>query len=565
MYANHSRFEAWLGNATFQRAFATTSAAFGVACAAAVVTSHIAGTPLPNALGKAPIAVAMAWLEHAMRVLLVFAGGALGLYLSLRGSRRPLSRMLASSCAAISAGFGLVLVAKLAATFVANRFGLGPPVLASFTAAFLFAVGMMTVWMFATAKFFLFFPKPVRILDVDPMEPKPRVRLEFSWRWLLSPQFAALVAGMVLIAMVDAQAGRLESGRWMDVNSWFICWIPFAAISAKQRKLEDEDRRSIRWVVLGQSIWLAFFLAAMMALLLLRSSGVVALPGWTDSEQFTSAFFGFFFAGFVIVLMATLAFSIMYHGTLDPGLMIRRTWVLAAIGLSSGVLFVLLERFIAGYVAGWLGVSAVNALTIVAAITAVIIFPLRAWFESTVKDLAERWNAANAIVEGVRGDAVIVFADLTGYTALTEKSEREALIMAAIFHRDAQDLARKYRGSLIKTIGDAVMLRFAEVDAAYAALGELKANFRAHVQAMSMEPLLIHAAIHRGEVVEAPSGDVFGATVNLAARLLGAAGADDIVASQAAVEQSTLALRAQSLGQKQFKNVTDPVGCYRLA
>jgi len=38
-----------------------------------------------------------------------------------------------------------------------------------------------------------------------------------------------------------------------------------------------------------------------------------------------------------------------------------------------------------------------------------------------------------------------------------------------------------------------------------------------------MQPLPIHAAIHRGEVVEAPSGDVFGATVNLAARLLGAA------------------------------------------
>jgi class 3 adenylate cyclase len=564
MYTTGSRFEAWLGNASFQRAFAIAAASLGLACAAAMVAAHAAGAHLPGAISDAPLARGMSWLQLGMRFALVVIAGALGLYLSLRGSRRPLSRMLATSCAAISAGFGLILLAQLAGNEVVRQFRMANATL-TFAVVFLLAVALMVVWMFATVKFFLFFPKPVRIGDLDPMVSKPRIRFVIPWRLFVSPQFAALAVGIALIMAVDAQAERIRGERWMDFDYYFICWALFATISAKQGKLDEEDRRAIRWVVLGQSIWLVLFFGAMIALLALRASGVLSFASWNDSEQFTRAFFGFFFAGFVIVLMLTLAFSILYHGTLDPGLMIRRTWVLAAIGLSSGVLFVVLERLIAGYVAQWLGISAVNAFTVVGAITAMVIFPLRSWFESTVKGLAERWNAANAIAGGVRGDAVIVFADLTGYTALTEKNEREALIMAAIFHRDAQDLARKRRGRLIKTIGDAVMLRFAEVDDAYAALGELKAAFRTHVLAMSMEPLLIHAAIHRGEVVEAPSGDVFGATVNLAARLLGAAGTEDIVASHAALERSSLAPRAQSLGERQFKNVANPVGCYKLA
>lgn len=81
---------------------------------------------------------------------------------------------------------------------------------------------------------------------------------------------------------------------------------------------------------------------------------------------------------------------------------------------------------------------------------------------------------------------------------------------------------------------------------------------------MSMQPLPIHAAIHRGEVAEAPSGDVFGATVNLAARLMGVAGPDDIVASQAALARMP-GHQAHSLGERKFKNVELPIECFRLA
>ncbi len=560
--------ERLLSHPGFQRVSALLLSSIGVACAVGIVVALVGGASLPRLISAAALAMAMEWLLLAMQVALVLVGGALGLYLSIRGHRRALTRLLALSCAAISAGLGLFFLVRVTAP-VAMKSMRENHVEAFFALVLLLAILFMSLWMFATAKFFLFFPKPVKILDLDPAAHYARgwhrPKTKAGWRWLGSSQFIALAVGIALIMVLDVQADRLPSERWSDAMTYFVCWMPFAAISAKQDRLNDDDRRSIRWVVLGQAIWLVLFLGGIVFLYALRASGVLAFPNWNDSEQFTRAFVGFFYAGFVIVLMLTLAFSILYHGTLDPDLMIRRTWSLAAFGLVSGVLFVVIERVVAGVVASGLDISAVDALTIVTVITATLILPLRSWLERAIKSLLERWNSSHAIADGVRREAVIVFADLTGYTALTERNEREALIMAAIFHRDAQELAKKHRGVLIKTMGDAVMLRFAEVDEAFRALSELKRVFRVHVEMMSMAPLLIHAAIHRGEVVEAPSGDVFGATVNLAARLLGAAGADDIIASHAALERSGLAAQAQSLGEKTFKNVEMPVSCFRLA
>ena len=229
------------------------------------------------------------------------------------------------------------------------------------------------------------------------------------------------------------------------------------------------------------------------------------------------------------------------------------------------MLFVLVERVLAGVVAGWAGISAANAFTLVAIVTAVVVLPLRTWLERRIRDAIERWQPANALADGARRDAVIVFADLSGYTALTERNEREALIMAAVFHRNAQVSARANHGQLIKTIGDAAMLRFERAEDAHRATTELQRDFRAHIEAMSLVPLPIHAAIHRGEVVEGAGGDVFGATVNLAARLLGVAGPDEIVASVAALDRTSLAASAHPLGERRFKNVAAPVECFRLS
>ena len=561
-----SRVVRILSNQAFQRWGALVLSALGLLSALPFAWGLAAVMSRGRPPRLSPLAHGMDLASQWMILLMVLVGACLGLYLAIRGYRRSLTRLLALSCGALSAGFGFFFAMRVMAAAFGDKVPASPWAMNSLLVIFPFVVFLMSVWLYSTANFLLQFPKPVKLLGeelADVGAPPRHSPFTFEWRWLASPQFAALVAGIVLIVLVN-QPDALTSAIWTHSSNYLVCWLPFAIIASKQRLLDEDGRRAIRWVLFGQTAWLVLFLVSVLALFALKSGGVLVFETWNHSSAFTDGLLKFFFAGFVIVLMATLAFSILYHGTLDPDLMLRRTWVLAAVGLFSGVLFVMIERLIAGAVADRLGISAVNALTIVGAVTAAVVYPARSWLERRVRELMEGWQAAHAIADGIRREAAIVFADLSGYTALTERNEREALIMAALFHRDAQQVAKSHGGVLVKTIGDAVLLRFEDSAEAFAATNELKRAFRAHVEAMSMQPLPIHAAIHRGEVVEAPSGDVFGATVNLAARLMGVAGPDDIVASQAALERMP-GHQAQSLGERRFKNVEMPVECFRMA
>ena len=178
--------------------------------------------------------------------------------------------------------------------------------------------------------------------------------------------------------------------------------------------------------------------------------------------------------------------------------------------------------------------------------------------------IMERGLAAGLTQLGIR-TLPLMFTDLKGSTELyTRMGTAPAYALVRDHFSALHALVARHHGGVVKTIGDAVLLRFGDSAEAFAATHELKRAFREHVLAMSMQPLPIHAAIHRGEVVEAPSGDVFGATVNLAARLMGVAGPDDIVASQAALERMP-GRQAQSLGERKFKNVELPVECFRMA
>ena len=557
-----------LSNPGFQRWSAIALALLGLAFLEPIAWVLVTGAKDPG-VSLSGTAAGMKLAAHWMIALMVLCGSGLALYLAIRGHRRNLTRLLALSCAALAGGFGIFHgLRALIVAFPSPELWLSRGSMVTLTTAFVLAVALVSLWLYSTANFLLQFPKPVKLLGEtveDVGTPARFHRGTFEWRWFASPQFAALAAGGLLIVLVNLSHGQLDSSTWSDFSPYFVCWFPFAVIAAKQKQLDEEGRRAIRWVLLGQTVWLVLFLASMLVLLALRAGGLLEFANWTDSSAFLGGFFTFFYAGFVIVLMATLAISILYHGTLDPDLMLRRTWVLAGVGLFSGVLFVLIERLIANLVAEWLGLSAVNALTVVGAVTAAVIYPMRSWLERRVRWAMESWQGVHAIVEGRRREAVIVFADLSGYTALTERNERDALMMAALFHRDAQQAARAHRGVLVKTIGDAVLLRFDDTQGAVEATRQLESDFRAHARAMALDPLPIHAAVHRGEVVESTTGDVFGATVNLAARLLGAAGPGDIVASRAAVESSPIAARSHSMGERKFKNVELPVECFKVA
>lgn len=154
----------------------------------------------------------------------------------------------------------------------------------------------------------------------------------------------------------------------------------------------------------------------------------------------------------------------------------------------------------------------------------------------------------------------VVFVDMAGFTAFTEAhGDHRAAELADTF----ASLAVSVLGSgdeMIKTIGDAVMITSENAAAALAFLHRLRDETRR----IHGFPLL-RAGISAGPAVKR-RGDVFGSTVNTAARLAAVAEAGQIVANDeaaSALREADL-LATTSLGPLQLRNVGAPIEAFAL-
>ena len=121
-----------------------------------------------------------------------------------------------------------------------------------------------------------------------------------------------------------------------------------------------------------------------------------------------------------------------------------------------------------------------------------------------------------------------LFADIAGYTALTEAhGDADAAELAVAFSRELSAIARDRDGEVVKTIGDAVMVRHS--DPAHAV--ELGLTAAHDVIAGHGFPA-VRVGMHRGPAVS-HDGDWFGATVNLAARVAGLAAGGEVLVTAA--------------------------------
>ena len=120
-------------------------------------------------------------------------------------------------------------------------------------------------------------------------------------------------------------------------------------------------------------------------------------------------------------------------------------------------------------------------------------------------------------------DATFVFADIAGFTALTEAhgDEQAAALVA--------DFCEAVRGKMpgdadhVKTIGDALMLRVPDPgEAIRLALEMTHGLMRGHGAPA------VRVGLHHGAAIER-DGDYFGATVNLAARVSGLASGGEVL------------------------------------
>jgi class 3 adenylate cyclase len=129
----------------------------------------------------------------------------------------------------------------------------------------------------------------------------------------------------------------------------------------------------------------------------------------------------------------------------------------------------------------------------------------------------------------------LVFTDLQGSTALYERiGDMKAFDLVRQHFGYLRDSITGNSGALVKTIGDAVMASFIEpLDALRASL-EMRERIQRFNAEAGAEQIALKIGLHSGACLAVTLNDrldYFGQTVNIAARIQGLAGANEIVVS----------------------------------
>ncbi|MEX2221368.1 MAG: adenylate/guanylate cyclase domain-containing protein, partial [Candidatus Rokuibacteriota bacterium] len=181
-----------------------------------------------------------------------------------------------------------------------------------------------------------------------------------------------------------------------------------------------------------------------------------------------------------------------------------------------------------------------------------------------------------------RRQVTILFADLSGFTALSERLDAEEVraFQSALFETLAQAIAR-YDGFVEKFVGDAVLAIFGApvaheddperaLDTALDMLARGAALSRAWAARLG-QPVTLHIAVHTGPVVAGSLGDAAGAayavtgdTVNTTSRLLAAAAPGTILVSDATQALTRHRFAFEPAGDVALRGKGEPIVVHRL-
>lgn len=161
----------------------------------------------------------------------------------------------------------------------------------------------------------------------------------------------------------------------------------------------------------------------------------------------------------------------------------------------------------------------------------------------------------------------IMFTDIKGFTARTNQETRQGLVNLLKKHdRLLLPVIRYFDGHVIKTIGDAFLVRFeSATDAVLCGLAiqEVLRQFNA-TAAKEEERLKVRVAINTGDV-ELKDGDVLGEAVNIASRLEGATEAGEVYFTEAVyLAMNRTEVPSAEVGEKIFQGIAQPIRVYRV-
>ena len=162
--------------------------------------------------------------------------------------------------------------------------------------------------------------------------------------------------------------------------------------------------------------------------------------------------------------------------------------------------------------------------------------------------------------------AAIMFTDLVGYVALSQRNEALALELLKEHQELLRPLFTQHHGTEIKTIGDAFLVEFGSaVEAAMCAIDIQKMLVEHNASATPERRILLRIGLHVGDVVY-EEGDVLGDGVNIASRIEPLAEPGGICISEDVAHQvrNKIDGSLEQLGERKLKGIAEPVTVYRL-
>jgi TolB-like protein/class 3 adenylate cyclase len=164
--------------------------------------------------------------------------------------------------------------------------------------------------------------------------------------------------------------------------------------------------------------------------------------------------------------------------------------------------------------------------------------------------------------------AAVLAADVVGYSRLMQRDEVGTL--AALKTRRSeilQPLVSRYRGRIVKLMGDGALVEFAgAVDAVECALQLQKDMGAANVGLPEDGRIVLRIGINVGDVI-VEGQDLYGDGVNVAARLEALAGPGAVVVSQTVYNhvRGKGHFTFEDVGEQSLKNMAEPVRVYRVS
>lgn len=164
-------------------------------------------------------------------------------------------------------------------------------------------------------------------------------------------------------------------------------------------------------------------------------------------------------------------------------------------------------------------------------------------------------------------DIAVLFTDVVGSTKYFKThGDIRGREMLRTHHRMAISIVEEYGGSLIKEVGDSVLVYFPDpVDALNAAIKIQHRFFTHNQESIPEDQIHVRIGLHHGKVI-VEDKDIYGDVVNVAAKLTNLAGGDQIFISHEIYESTrkSPSIQFESIDFWNMKNVPHGLKIYKV-